>query len=80
MKAEIPKAVVSECVHSPVFPQIGSVPPMTAEFDIIDVRGIPFFEHENQFMLGAVKTAHSPVRLGPNAQIFDFGINRSSGG
>jgi Recombinase len=50
------------------------------EFDVVDVRHSPFLEQRQEFMLGAVETAHADVGLRPDDEIQgDQAEFRSSG-
>ena len=40
-----------------------------AEFDVVDVGRSPFLEQRQEFMLGAVETAHACVGLRPDDEI-----------
>ena len=67
-------------IHPGIIPNIGSVAPVPAEFDVIDMGHATDFEYGDEFVFGAVKRSHATVVLVPDAQIEKSVIERAPGG
>src|SRR5215475_5842259 len=78
MHRELVDAARSKSVHPGIVPNIGPVAAMTAEFDIVDVRGSADFEHRDEFMLGPVKRPHAAIVLVPDAEVEEAVIDLAS--
>jgi hypothetical protein len=46
-----------------------------AELEVVDMGRIAILKHEDQFMLGAVKTTLAGIRLYPDDQILEFTVD-----
>ena len=62
-----------------VIPHVGAVASVLAQLKIVEMRRSADLPDENQFVLGAVEASHPGVRLVPDTQVLEFGINRSTG-
>src|SRR5829696_9542711 len=59
-------------VDALVGPYVGSIAPVLAKFEAVDVRCDPLFEGEDQFVPGAIEGANSAVILDPDNQILEL--------
>src|SRR5215204_6247273 len=59
-------------VDALVGPYVGSIAPVLAKFEAVDVRRGPLFEGEDQFVPGAIEGAHSAVILDPDNQVLEL--------
>lgn len=50
------------------------MPAKSSELHVVAVWRSSVLENGHQFILAAVEAAHPRIRLGPNAQIFVFGV------
>src|SRR5215217_7473386 len=55
-----------------VGPHVGSIAPVLAKFEAVDVRRGPLLEGEDQFVSGSIEGAHSAVILDPDNQILEL--------
>jgi hypothetical protein len=55
-------------IHPNIGSDIGAVAPEAAQLDIVDMAGGAMFEHEHQFMLGAVEAAHTGIGFGQDTE------------
>src|SRR5258708_9191200 len=58
-----------------IIPYIGPVASVLAKLKIIEVRSRSRFPNENQFVFGAIETAHAAVGLVPDAEIFQLRVD-----
>ncbi len=79
VQGEVRVAVLAEAVDARVGPDIGPVPPVAIQLDVVDVWRAAGLDHENQLVLGAVERAHAAVGLGPDAEVFELTVNRLAG-
>ena len=63
-----------KCSCARVFPDVGSVAPVFAEFDVVAVRRAGNLEHVDELMARAIKTTHAAVVFDPNAWESSFGL------
>src|SRR2546425_124481 len=70
MRLEQIVPIAPEAVEPTIFPDIGSVSPMSAQFDV-EVVGCPALEHEHKLVLRAIKRPHSGIVLDPDADVFE---------
>src|SRR5215208_2835271 len=59
-------------VDALVGPHVGSIAPVLAKFEAVDVRRGPLLEGEDQFVPGSIEGAHSAVILDPDNQILEL--------
>src|SRR6266404_7944227 len=53
-----------------IVPDVGAAAPVLAKLEIIEVRSRSRLPDEDQFVLGAIETAHTAIGLIPDAEIF----------
>ena len=80
MDGELVKPAGFKRIHPGIIPNIGSVAPVPAEFDVIDMRHATDFEYGDEFVFGAVKRSHATVVFVPDAQIEKSVIEHAPGG
>ena len=54
-------SVGTESIHARVIPNVCAVAPETPQINVVDMRRSAVFEHENQFMLRAIKAPHPGI-------------------
>src|SRR5215213_389524 len=59
-------------VDALVGPHVGSIAPVLAKFEAVDVRRGPLLEGEDQFVSGSIEGAHSAVILDPDNQVLEL--------
>ena len=74
MHGKLGVPLLAEGVHAGIGPDIGAVASEAAQFDIVDVAGSAVFEHEDQFVLGAVEATHAGIGLGPDAEVLELAV------
>ena len=62
----------AKAVDAGVRPDVRTVAPVSAEFNIVDVCCPARLEHEYQLMLRAVERTHAAVRLRPDTQVLEL--------
>jgi len=79
MHLELVHPAGSETRHAGVTPHVGSRPAARAKAKIVQVRRAALLEHEDEFVLRAIKTALSPVAFDPNAKVLQLVEDRETG-
>src|SRR6185437_9113200 len=79
MHCQLLKSIRLQHIDARIVPDIGAVPAVPSQLDVVDMRCAPAFEDEDQLVLRAVKAAHAGITLVPDAEIFWFPIWRLSG-
>src|SRR5262245_35812215 len=69
-----------QCVLADIVPNIGPVPAIAPERYVVDVRSRADLEHEDELVLGTIERAHAGIRLVPDAQVLEFGVDLFAGG
>src|SRR5690349_6843115 len=64
-----------EGVHARIGPDIGSVPTVLAEFDVVDMGGCALLVNKNKLVLRAIKAPHAAVGFDPNAYVLEFRVD-----
>jgi hypothetical protein len=64
----------TERVGAGVFPDVGSVATVPAEFNIIDVRAGADLEHEHKLVLGLIQASHTAICLRPDAKVLEISV------
>src|SRR5215217_5382122 len=59
-------------VNALVGPHVGSIAPVLAKFEAVDVRRGPLLEGEDQFVSGSIEGAHSAIILDPDNQVLEL--------
>src|SRR5690348_8008449 len=62
-----------ERIYSGILPNIGPIPAILAEFNIIAMRSFSTLKNENQFMLAPIQGSHPSVVFYPNTHKFLLG-------
>ncbi len=79
MSRELFHPAGAEGVDPGIDPGIGPIPPMLAQFDIVDVRCLAFLPQYDQLVRGPVERAHAAIGLGPADDVLQFVEDRCSG-
>jgi hypothetical protein len=73
------KLVKSTRLDAAIFPDVGTVAPVLAKLETVDVWGRAVLEGENQFVPGAIEGSHAAVALRPNDQVLELRVVRRTG-
>src|SRR5262249_1582650 len=68
-----------KAIDARVIQNIGPVPALSAELEVVDVRSAPALEHRDELVFRAIKTSLAGITLVPNQQIFPFRIECECG-
>ena len=80
MHGEIGISRGAKAVDPGVIPDVGAVAAGVAQSEAVHMRSGAYLPNEDQLMLGAIETAHPAVGLVPNAEVFQLGKDRVTGG
>ena len=69
MHRQFVEASTFESVDPGIFPDVGAVASVLAEFEGVDVRPVAVLENKNEFVLGTVECSHAGIVLGPHDQV-----------
>ena len=72
-------ASAREGVNPGIAPHVGPIAPEAAELDVVAVRALAEFEHEDKLMSGTVQRTHPAIILDPDAEIFQLAIDIAGG-
>src|SRR5262249_8651827 len=67
-------SIAAKGVEACVVPDIASVSTKATQFNVVDMWGAALLEHEDQFMLRAVKASHASVGLRPDTEVLEFAV------
>lgn len=66
-----------KAIDAGVIKNIGTVPALTAELEVVDVRSGPALEDRDELVFRAVKASLAGITLVPNQKVFPFRISNS---
>ena len=65
---------VAEARATGIAPNVATIAPEAAQFDVIDVPCSAVFEDADQLVLRSIKAAHAGVVLSPDTDVFEFSV------